>query len=117
MRVNISKGFTYTPEWEGNKKLPEADRITVKFEFVSGADLSAFLAAHGDNKAGYFIDDFCAYVKAIYNLKYVDESGNEQEAGPAEVAGISAFAGLYLELRGQYAKATAIKKKVSAAKK
>ncbi len=111
MKVNIAKGFTYTPKWEGNAKLPEAERITVDFEFVSGADLSAFLAAHGDNKAGYFIDDFKAYTKAIHNLKYTDESGEEKEAVPADVASISAFAGLYLELRGIYAKETAIKKK------
>ena len=111
MKVNISKGFTYTPKWEGNSKLPEAEQIAVDFEFVSGADLSAFFAAHDDNKAQYFIDDFCVYTKVIRNLDYTDESGKEKPAGPTEVASIPAFAGLYLELRNAYAKETTLKKK------
>ncbi len=36
MKINVSKGDTYIPEWRGNKDLPEKEQIKVEFTYMTG---------------------------------------------------------------------------------
>ena len=110
MIVNISRGFTYTPKWNGNRKLPDDEQVKVHMEFVGGADLSAFVAS-GKKGDEYFIADFCSYVKTVDNLEYIEDDGTKVVAGPEDVATVPAFASLYIEIKNAYAKESAVVKK------
>lgn len=109
MIVNISKGFTYVPKWQGNHKLPEDEQFRVRFEFVSGAEISAFLAS-GKKDAEFYVGDFLMYCKEVFGLTYIAEDGQEKAATPETIATEPAFIDLYLELKQAYQKETSVKK-------
>jgi hypothetical protein len=109
MKVNISKGFTYTPKWNGNRKLPDGEQFRVRFEFVSGAEISAFLAS-GKKGDDFYLGDFLMYCKEVTGLSFADDDGNEKQATPEDIATNSAFLDLYLECKQAYQNETAVKK-------
>jgi len=44
MELNISGIYTYVPKWRGNDKLPEQDRITVEYRYMTPEEEERFTA-------------------------------------------------------------------------
>ena len=103
MKVILKEGFTFTPEWNGNKKKEKKDQITVDFEFLSGANISE---AYNDDGKLDRLKDWLLICKKVNNLDV-----NGVPVTPEGLYTIKGLAELYLEVRTAYRCETVIDKK------
>lgn len=112
MKVKFSNIVSYTPEWNGNRKLPAAEQVNVQFKVLPlGAylDLVDQIQAAGltgkvdtDDKGN--LSKMRPIVKAAADIlpDHVELFGLTDDAGSmisvATVAGFPAFLGLAVEL-------------------
>ncbi len=103
MNVILKDGFTYTPEWNGNKKKKEEEQISIEFDFLAGSDLS--LALDEENKFDY-LKNWLLSCKKVNNL-----SVNGIAVTPEGLFTIKGLVDLFSECRNAYSAETAVSKK------
>ncbi len=103
MNVILKDGFTYTPNWNDNKKGDKDKQITVKFKFLSGSDLYESFNSSGKVDKALEWEHIC---KEVNNFKI-----NGIAVDPKGLFNISGLSDLYAECYLAYTKETAISKK------
>ncbi len=103
MNVILKEGFTYTPEWNGNRESKKEDQFTVEFKFLAGSDFS--LALDEDNKFDH-LKNWLLSCKKVNNLKV-----NGAAVTPEGLFTIEGLSKLFTECRAAYDKETAVSKK------
>lgn len=103
MKVFLKEGFTFTPEWNDNKKQKKEDQITVEMEFLSGATV---FGAIGEDGAVDLLKDWLLICKKVNNLNV-----NGADVTPEDVYSTKGLEMLFVELKLAYKKETAIDKK------
>ena len=94
MKVYLKSGFTYIPEWQGNREEKPEDQIKIHFKFLSANDLTETLA---DGKADV-AKEWLFICDKIENLT-VDIDGAEIVVTPDGLYNIKSLYELYIECR------------------
>jgi hypothetical protein len=108
VKINISNKYTYVPKWNGNRKLPPAEQVSVSYRFMTCEEeekYSQFIPKYkGDKRDEVELEiktnaneiwDIC--VQRVDGLK--DENGKDL-TDPKAVRKIAGTYGLITELVG-----------------
>lgn len=100
MRVQFSKQIVYTPEWNGNKELPPADRVTVDLKVLEFNDLLKLIDVFQNSKTddGKNVDQMKIVSEAFHLIpKYAVINNLFDNDGPVTSETVPNY-GLYLPL-------------------
>jgi hypothetical protein len=84
MRVNISGKQEYTPKWNGNRKLPAADRLRVEYRYMSCEEeeqFSLFIPKYDTGDTSSVELEIKSHANEIWDLCVVKVHGFVDEAG------------------------------------
>lgn len=108
MKVLINRGLVYVPAWNGNKKLPKEEQVSVQYRYMTGPerekifDVDLEFNEDGKPKGGYKVKMerekiIRTCVEKIVNMT-VDDGGKDREGTVDDLFNLSELSGLYREL-------------------
>jgi len=109
MKIVAKSGLIYVPEFNSNKKLPEAERVQIEYKYLTGPERDRIIGlapikfdAEGNPKSEYeFRFDTENMIRTsvvkIKNL-VIEKDGKDKPAEVEDLVNVSELAGLYREL-------------------
>lgn len=104
MKVYLKKGFVFTPEWNGNKKLPKEEQIRIHFQFLSGVDFEELMYDSTEGIKG--IDPKKEFLKTVEKIENLEIDG--RDAKPEDLINEPTLFALYVEAKLGYRSETSL---------